>query len=553
MAPGGKIGADDVANEIATAFCYSLFRYCHVARRQTVLARTCVLPNPAARAKSAKEIEIDFYARWCAVLTLAMDCRSPLMTDPVVTRFAPSPTGFLHIGGARTALFNWLYTRGRAGKMLLRIEDTDRERSTKEAIDAILDGLKWLGLGWDGETIYQSTRVERHRQMVEEMLAAGTAYRCYASAEEVVEMREKARAEGRTRLYDGRWRDRDPSEAPPGVKPAIRLKAPLIGETVVEDQVQGRVTWQNENLDDLVLLRSDGTPTYMLAVVVDDHDMGVTHIIRGDDHLNNAARQTQIYHALGWKVPVMAHIPLIHGPDGSKLSKRHGALGVDAYRAMGYLPVAMRNYLVRLGWSHGDQEIFSTEEMIAAFDLPQIGRSPARFDFAKLENLNGHYMRLSADRDLLTAIDELLPHLPNGAEIAAKLTPAVREQVMAAMPELKERAKTLVELISAASFIWASRPLALDDKARALLTPEARASLAEVISELESVSPWTTETTELAVRSYAERKAAKLGAVAQPLRAALTGRTTSPGIFNVLVVLGRQESLARLRDQTVAN
>ena len=268
-------------------------------------------------------------------------------------------------------------------------------------------------------------------------------------------MREKARAEGKTRLYDGRWRDRDPGDAPPGVKPAIRLKAPLTGETVVEDQVQGRVTWQNENLDDFVLLRSDGKPTYMLAVVVDDHDMGVTHIIRGDDHLNNAARQTQIYQALGWTVPVMAHIPLIHGPDGSKLSKRHGALGVDAYRAMGYLPAAMRNYLVRLGWSHGDQEIFSTEEMIAAFDLPQIGRSPARFDFAKLESLNGHYMRTSADRDLLAAIDELLPHLPNGAEIAAKLTPAVREQVVAAMPELKERAKTLVELIDAASFIWA--------------------------------------------------------------------------------------------------
>ena len=289
-------------------------------------------------------------------------------------------------------------------------------------------------------------------------------------------MREKARAEGKTRLYDGRWRDRDPGDAPPGIKPAIRLKAPLTGETVVEDQVQGRVTWQNENLDDFVLLRSDGNPTYMLAVVVDDHDMGVTHIIRGDDHLNNAARQTQIYQALGWTVPVMAHIPLIHGPDGSKLSKRHGALGVDAYRAMGYLPAAMRNYLVRLGWSHGDQEIFSTEEMIAAFDLPQIGRSPARFDFAKLESLNGHYMRSSSDRDLLAAIDGLLPHLPNGAEIAGKLTPAVREQVMAAMPELKERAKTLVDLIDAASFIWAARPLALDDKATALLTPEARSA-----------------------------------------------------------------------------
>ena len=321
------------------------------------------------------------------------------MTETVVTRFAPSPTGFLHIGGGRTALFNWLYARRHGGKMLLRIEDTDRERSTEPAIAAILDGLSWLGLDWDGDTVYQFSRVERHREVVEQMLASGHAYRCYASPQELTEMREKARAEGKTRLYDGRWRDRDPADAPPGVKPAIRLKAPLTGETVVEDQVQGRVTWQNENLDDFVLLRSDGNPTYMLAVVVDDHDMGVTHIIRGDDHLNNAARQTQIYQALGWTVPVMSHIPLIHGPDGSKLSKRHGALGVDAYRAMGYLPAAMRNYLVRLGWSHGDQEIFSTEEMIAAFDLPQIGRSPARFDFAKLESLNGHYMRSSPDRE----------------------------------------------------------------------------------------------------------------------------------------------------------
>jgi glutamyl-tRNA synthetase len=471
------------------------------------------------------------------------------MTEPVVTRFAPSPTGFLHIGGGRTALFNWLYARARGGKMLLRIEDTDRERSTEPAIAAILDGLSWLGLDWDGDTVYQFQRVERHRAVVEQMLASGHAYRCYASPEELTQMREKARAEGKTRLYDGRWRDRDPADAPPGVKPAIRLKAPLTGETVVEDQVQGRVTWQNENLDDFVLLRSDGNPTYMLAVVVDDHDMGVTHIIRGDDHLNNAARQTQIYQALGWTVPVMAHIPLIHGPDGSKLSKRHGALGVDAYRAMGYLPAAMRNYLVRLGWSHGDQEIFSTEEMIAAFDLAQIGRSPARFDFAKLESLNGHYMRTSPDRDLLAAIDGLLPYLPGGAEIAPKLTPAVREQVMAAMPELKERAKTLVDLIDAASFIWAARPLTLDDKAAALLTPEARALVAEIVPHLEAVEPWTAEAAEQAVRGYAERKGAKLGAVAQPLRAALTGRTTSPGIFNVLGVLGRMESMARLRDQ----
>src|SRR3981081_4636219 len=342
------------------------------------------------------------------------------MTE-TVTRFAPSPTGFLHIGGARTALFNWLYARARGGKMLLRIEDTDRERSTEVAIEAILDGLSWLGLDWDGETIYQFSRSARHRDVAEALLAAGHAYRCYASPEELAQRREKARAEGRAKLYDGRWRDRDPAEAPPGIKPVIRLKAPLSGETAIEDQVQGRVVWQNENLDDLVLLRSDGTPTYMLAVVVDDHDMGVTHIIRGDDHLTNAARQTQIYNALGWHVPVMAHIPLIHGPDGSKLSKRHGALGVDAYRAMGYLPAAMRNYLVRLGWAHGDQETFSTEEMIKAFDLAQIGRSPARFDFARLESLNGHYMRQTADADLLREVERVLPHIDGGAGPAARM------------------------------------------------------------------------------------------------------------------------------------
>src|SRR5580765_976237 len=377
------------------------------------------------------------------------------MTEPVVTRFAPSPTGFLHLGGGRTALFNWLYARRHGGKMLLRIEDTDRERSTAAAINAIIDGLTWLGLSWDGDIIFQFSRAARHRQVAEQLLAAGHGYRCYCSPQELTEMREKARAEGKTRLYDGRWRDRDPGDAPPGIKPAIRLKAPLTGETVVDDQVQGRVTWQNENLDDFVLLRSDGNPTYMLAVVVDDHDMGVTHIIRGDDHLNNGARQTQIYQALGWKVPVMAHIPLIHGPDGSKLSKRHGALGVDAYRAMGYLPAAMRNYLVRLGWAHGDQEIFSTEEMMAAFDLPQIGRSPARFDFAKLESLNGHYMRSSDDADLIAEIERLLPHVAGGMELKAKITPELRSRLLAAMPGLKERAKTLVELIDGARFIVA--------------------------------------------------------------------------------------------------
>src|SRR5258705_3621789 len=322
------------------------------------------------------------------------------MTEPIVTRFAPSPTGFLHIGGARTALFNWLYARGRGGKMLLRIEDTDRERSTQGAIDAILDGLSWLGITWDGDTVYQFSRSARHRAVAEELLAAGKAYRCYASPEELTEMREAARREGRSKLYDGRWRDRDPAEAPPGVKPVIRFKAPASGETVIDDQVQGRVVWQNENLDDLVLLRSDGTPTYMLAVVVDDRDMGVTHVIRGADHLNNAARQLQLIEAMGAPVPVYGHLPLINGPDGAKLSKRHGALAVEAYQGMGYLPETMRNYLLRLGWSHGDDEIISTAQAIEWFNLDSIGKSAARMDYKKLDNLNGHYIRESSDRAL---------------------------------------------------------------------------------------------------------------------------------------------------------
>jgi glutamyl-tRNA synthetase len=471
------------------------------------------------------------------------------MPNSVVTRFAPSPTGFLHIGGARTALFNWLYARGRQGKMLLRIEDTDRERSTAAAIAAIIDGLTWLGLTWDGEIVFQHTRAARHREAVEQLLAAGKAYRCYASAEELQQMREGARREGRSKLYDGRWRDRDPSEAPPGVKPVIRLKAPTSGETVIDDQVQGRVVWQNSDLDDLVLLRSDGSPTYMLAVVVDDHDMSVTHIIRGDDHLTNAARQKHIYDALGWAVPIMAHIPLIHGPDGSKLSKRHGALGVDSYRAMGYLPVALRNYLVRLGWSHGDQEIFSTGEMIAAFDLPQIGRSPARFDFAKLESLNAHYMRAMPDAELVAAMEGILPFVAGGNELASIMTPALRAKLVAAMPGLKERAKTLVELFERSRFIWAKRPLSLDEQARMLLTHDARTTLARVADCLSAVPDWTGPATESALRSYAEGAGVKLGVVAQPLRAALTGKTTSPPIFDVLAVLGRDESLARLKDQ----
>ena len=473
------------------------------------------------------------------------------MTEPIVTRFAPSPTGFLHIGGARTALFNWLYARKRGGKMLLRIEDTDRERSTDAAIAAILDGLNWLGIDWDGDTIYQFARVDRHREVAEQLLADGRAYRCYASPEELTQMREAARAEGRAMRYDGRWRDRDPSEAPAGIKPVIRLKAPQTGETVIEDEVQGRVTWQNENLDDLVLLRSDGTPTYMLAVVVDDHDMGVTHVIRGDDHLINAARQKHIYDALGWTVPVMAHIPLIHGPDGSKLSKRHGALGVDAYRAMGYLPAALRKYLLRLCLSHGEQEIFSTEEMIEAFDLPAIGRSAARFDFAKLENLNGHYIRTTPDDELVKAFEDVLFYIKEGGAIACKLDDHTRDQLLRAMPGLKERAKTLVELIDSAHFIFADRPLPIEPKAAALLTPETRTLIGRLHDALKPVDPWSAPEIETTMRGFAEQNGLKLGAVAQPLRVALTGRTTSPGIFDVLAVLGREECLNRLQDQAV--
>jgi glutamyl-tRNA synthetase len=471
------------------------------------------------------------------------------MSSAVVTRFAPSPTGYLHIGGARTALFNWLYARHFGGRMLLRIEDTDRERSTQGAIDAILEGMRWLGLDWDGDVIYQYARAARHREAAEGLLASGNAYRCYATPEELTAMREAARAEGRPLRYDGRWRDRDPSEAPAGVKPVIRLRAPTDGETVVEDGVQGRVVWQNKDLDDLVLLRSDGNPTYMLAVVVDDHDMGVTQVIRGDDHLTNAARQRQIYDALGWQAPAMAHIPLIHGADGAKLSKRHGALGVDAYRDLGYLPSALRNYLVRLGWSHGDQEVFSTEEMIAAFDLKAIGRSPARFDFAKLENLNGLYIRGAADADLVAAIDDVLPALGPARGITVPMSPALRETLTAAMPGLKERAKTLVELLDSAYYLTAARPLVPDEKAKGLLGDEARGRLGALLPALKALPEWTASATEGAVRQFAEANGLKLGQIAQPLRAALTGRATSPPVFDVMAVLGREECLGRLRDQ----
>jgi glutamyl-tRNA synthetase len=471
------------------------------------------------------------------------------MSERVITRFAPSPTGYLHIGGARTALFNWLYAKHTGGKMLLRIEDTDQARSTEGAILAILDGLRWLELDWDGEPVYQLARAERHRAIAEQLLAEGKAYRCYASAEELQAMREKARAEGRAPGYDGTWRHRDPSEAPPGIEPAIRFKAPREGETVIDDRVQGRVVFANKDLDDLVILRSDGSPTYNLSVVVDDHDMAITHIIRGDDHLTNAARQTQIYRALGWETPVFAHVPLIHGPDGAKLSKRHGALGVEAYRAMGYLPAALRNYLVRLGWSHGDAEIMSTDEMVRWFDLDGIGRSAARFDFAKLENLNGHYLRETPDPEIVARLKALLSELPEGAALAERIGREGLGKLERAMPGLKERAKTLVELLDNADYLFARRPLELDEQAKKVLDSAGRETLGALLPRLEAVSSWTPQALEALVRAFAEETGRKLGKVAQPLRAALTGKSTSPGIFDVLDVLGRGESLARIRDQ----
>jgi glutamyl-tRNA synthetase len=464
----------------------------------------------------------------------------------VVVRFAPSPTGFLHIGGARTALFNWLYAKHCRGKFLLRIEDTDRQRSTPEAVAAIIDGLSWLGLHWDGEVVMQSARAERHAEVARQLLAAGNAYYCYCTPEELEAMREKARAEGRSVRYDGTWRDRDPREAPPGVKPAIRLKAPLTGETVIHDHVQGTVTVANEQLDDLIILRSDGTATYNLSVVVDDHDMGITHVIRGDDHLNNAFRQTQIYRALGWSVPEFAHVPLIHGPDGAKLSKRHGALGVDAYRDMGYLPEALRNYLLRLGWSHGDDEIISTEQAIEWFDIDAVGRAAARFDFAKLANLNGHYLRESDDRRLAELV---APRLE--AALGRSLDETERARLLAAMPGLKPRAKTLVELAEKARFYVERRPIPLDDKAAALLTPAARRLIGEVASGFGDAA-WNAAALEERVRHFTEARGLKLGAVAQPLRAALTGSTLSPPLFEVMTVLGRDETLGRLADVSTA-
>ena len=461
----------------------------------------------------------------------------------VVTRFAPSPTGFLHIGGARTALFNWLYARRHGGTFRLRIEDTDRARSTTEAIDAIFEGLRWLGLEWDGEAVFQFARAGRHAEVAHRLLSEGKAYHCYCSPQELEAMRAQAIAEGRPARYDGRWRDRDPSDAPAGIRPVVRFKAPREGSTVVRDHVQGDVVTGNEQLDDMVLLRADGTPTYMLSVVVDDFDMGVTHVIRGVDHLTNAARQQQLYLACGFPVPAFAHVPLIHGPDGAKLSKRHGALGVDAYREMGYLPEAMRNYLLRLGWSHGDDEIIPTAQAIDWFNLESIGRSAARFDFAKLQNLNGHYIRQTPDAELATLAEPFL-----AAKASRPLSPVDRARLLAAIPGLKERAKTLAELADNAVFLVATRPLIPDPAAAKALDAEARMLIGRLATILAGLADWSGSNLEKAVRGFADAEARKLGQVAQPLRAALTGRTVSPPIFDVLAVLGREESLARLAD-----
>jgi glutamyl-tRNA synthetase len=462
----------------------------------------------------------------------------------VVTRFAPSPTGFLHIGGARTALFNWLFARHHGGSFRLRIEDTDRKRSTPEAIRAILDGLAWLELDWDGEVVYQSERAQCHAAMAERLLAEGRAYHCYCTPQELEEMRAKARAEGRSLRYDGRWRDRDPAEAPAGVPPVIRLKMPQDGETMIEDQVQGTVRVANDQLDDMVLLRADGTPTYMLSVVVDDHDMDVTHVIRGDDHLTNTFRQVQLYRALAWETPVFAHIPLIHGPDGAKLSKRHGALGVEAYRELGYLPEAMRNYLLRLGWSHGDAETISSEQAVAWFDLPAVNRGASRFDFAKLDSLNAHYLREADDTRLIRLI---APRLE--AALGRPLDETAKGRLLRGLPGLKPRAKTLKELAEIAMFYVRPRPLPLDDKARQILNPEAAGRLGRLLPRLRALPDWQETTLEEAVRDFAEADGAKLGQIAQPLRAALTGSTTSPGIFEVMAILEREECLARIADQ----
>lgn len=463
------------------------------------------------------------------------------MSQKVVTRFAPSPTGYLHIGGARTALFNWLFARGRGGQFLLRIEDTDRARSTPEATQAILDGMQWMGLDHDGEAVSQFERAERHAEVARAMLAAGQAYKCFATQEEIQSFREQAKEEGRSTLYRSPWRDADPADHP-DLPYVIRIKAPRDGATVIEDAVQGNVTIRNDQLDDMVLLRSDGTPVYMLAVAVDDHDMGVTHVIRGDDHLNNAARQMMIYHAMGWPLPVYAHIPLIHGPDGKKLSKRHGALGTQEYRQMGYPAAGMRNYLARLGWSHGDDEFFTDAQAQAWFDLGGIGKSAARFDFKKLENICGQHMAAMDDAALLHELEGFLEF--SGQR---QLSPAHSAMMLEAMPCLKERARTFPDLLDKAAFITTDRPVEPDEKAATHLDTVSRGMLKELTPHLHNAS-WTRTSLEQVLNSFAEERGVKFGKLAGPLRAALAGRSATPSVFDMMLVLGQAESLARLED-----
>ena len=463
--------------------------------------------------------------------------------SPVVTRFAPSPTGYLHIGGARTALFNWLYARHHGGRTLLRIEDTDQKRSTQDAIDKIIEGLDWLGLDFDDAPVFQSDRAERHAEVAHKLLEAGHAYKCFATPEELEQMRAEQRANKQPMRYDRRWRDRSESEAPDGAPFVIRLKVPTDGETTIHDAVQGEVTVKNAEIDDYVLLRADGTPTYMLAVVVDDHDMGVTHVIRGDDHLNNAFRQLPIIRAMdeiesGWPDPVYGHVPLIHGPDGAKMSKRHGAVGVEGYRdEEGVLPEALFNYLLRLGWGHGDREEITKSEAIELFDLDGVGKGPARFDIKKLQNLNGHYIREADDARLAKIV-------------AARMDrQADLDLLTQAMPFLKTRAKSINELVEGAAFLFAERPLEMTEKAAGLLDDEARQRLAGLSEMLHVQNDWTSEALEATTKSYAEKLELGLGKLAQPMRAALTGTTTSPGIFDVLVLLGKEESLLRIDAQ----
>lgn len=465
----------------------------------------------------------------------------------VITRFAPSPTGFLHIGGARTALFNWLFARHHGGKFLLRIEDTDRARSTEQAVEAIFEGLRWLELDWDGKEVFQFQRMGRHTEVAHELVQKGLAYYCYCTPEELTNIREEQKAAGQPLRYPGIWRDRDPADAPKDRPPVVRLKMPQEGETIIQDMVQGDVKVANNQLDDMILLRADGTPTYMLSVVVDDHDMGITHVIRGDDHLTNSFRQYQLYKACGWDIPCFAHIPLIHGPDGAKLSKRHGALGVDAYRDMGYLPEAMRNYLLRLGWSHGDAEIISTAQAIEWFDLDAVGRSAARFDFAKLGNLNGLYLRQADDERLLALIEPLLLE-----RLGTPPSDLARNRLRRGMAGLKERAKNLNELADSAAFYAHTRPLSLDEKAQKALQDSAAQDILKGFVR-DCPAPWSKETLENAARDFAEKHGIKLGAVAQPLRAALTGGLVSPPIFDVMDILGQEETLGRISDALLSS